>query len=79
MMTTPDNLQENTEVKNEPILLTVKQVAKLIGMSERSIWRLSGSGEFPAPIALGRSKRWYRKSVDDFAEANAHKANDQRS
>ena len=78
-MGTQNDIHENTEDENQPILLTAKQVAYLLGLSERSIWRLSGAGDLPAPIALGRSKRWYRKSLDEFAAANTRKANDRRS
>ena len=72
-MAPPEIFEENTTEENEPILLTVKQVGHLVGLCERSIWRLSGSGKFPAPISLGRSKRWYRKSVEEFAAAKAEK------
>lgn len=72
-MAPPEIFDKNIMDENEPILLTVKQVGHLVGLCERSIWRLSGSGKFPAPIALGRSKRWYRKSVEEFAADEAEK------
>ncbi len=43
----------------EVTLLTVRQVAELLGVHARSIWRLSQAGDIPAPIRLGeRVVRW---------------------
>ncbi len=39
-------------------LLTVKGVAALLALSERSIWKLTAAGRMPAPIRLGRAVRW---------------------
>lgn len=41
------------------VLLKVKEVAELMGISTRQVWRLSAAGDLPAPIVLGRrTKRW---------------------
>ena len=79
MMTTQNELCENTMNENEPILLTAKQVAYLLGLSERSVWRLSEAGKLPAPISLGRSKRWQRKSLDNFVAWKVRKVKGERS
>lgn len=40
-------------------LLTVRQVAELLGIHTRSVWRMSLTGAIPAPIRLGhRVVRW---------------------
>ena len=56
-------------VGDEPILLTVKQVAQLLCIGERTVWRLSSTGELPSPICIGRSRRWCRKVIEDHVLA----------
>jgi len=57
-------------------LLTAQEVAELLGVHVRSIWRLSQMGEIPAPIRLGeRVVRWrltdLREHLDRKAAAGA--------
>ena len=42
----------------EPLLLTAAQVADLLGVSTRTLWRLPSAGSVPAPVKLGGSVRW---------------------
>lgn len=50
----------------EPLALTVEQVAQLLGISVRSVWRLSSAGDFPSPVSIGRSKRWARQAIEAY-------------
>ncbi|MCL2639496.1 MAG: helix-turn-helix domain-containing protein [Phycisphaerales bacterium] len=52
--------------QHQPLVLQVKQVAKLLNLSERTIWRLASTGEIPRPIGFGRSRRWSHKSLEQF-------------
>jgi excisionase family DNA binding protein len=53
----------------EVTLLTVRQVAELLGVHIRSIWRLSQAGEIPAPIRIGeRVVRWRLSDLRDHLE-----------
>lgn len=45
-------------------LLTVKDVATMLHLGQRSIWKFSACGELPAPISIGRLKRWDRQDMD---------------
>jgi len=57
-------------------LLTVRQVAELLGVHVRSVWRLSLTGELPAPIRLsGRVIRWRLADLRDHLE---HKVADDK-
>ena len=56
-----------TEFK--PLALTVEQVARLLGISVRSVWRFSSAGELPPPISIGRSKRWDARAIEHFVES----------
>ena len=48
-------------------LLRVRQVADLLGVHPRSIWRLSASGQLPKPVRLtGRLVRWKRREIEDY-------------
>ncbi len=54
--------------RERPLLLRVAQVATLLGISERSVWKHSTTGEIPPPVRIGRSQRWSRKAIDQFIE-----------
>jgi excisionase family DNA binding protein len=44
-------------------LLTTKQLAQILGVSERHVYRQSAAGKFPRPKRIGRCVRW---DPDDF-------------
>ncbi len=48
------------------LLLTVHEVAHLLGLGVRTVWRLSSAGELPAPLSIGRAKRWERKAIEIY-------------
>jgi len=60
--------QDSTSPNGDPprILMTAQETAHLLGISVRSIWRLSGNGQLPKPISLGRSKRWSRTAMEEY-------------
>ena len=39
-------------------LLTVKDVAKLLNLAVRTVWRRRSAGEIPPPVEIGGSVRW---------------------
>ena len=44
--------------EGEPDLLSAEQVAGRLGVSVRSVWRMSSAGEIPAPIKIRGQTRW---------------------
>lgn len=50
-------------VPAERLALRVGEVARLLGISVRSVWKLSAASELPRPIRLGRSARWLRDEI----------------
>ncbi len=45
--------------KTDVAVINVREVAELLGVSARTVWRMSQRGEIPAPIRLGdRVVRW---------------------
>ncbi len=54
---------------NLPRLLTVEQVAELLQVSTRTVWRLRSAAKIPEPLIFGGSLRWraaeLRTWIDD--------------
>lgn len=41
-----------------PLLIDVQEVARLLTVSPRTVWRWLSQGELPAPVRIGGSVRW---------------------
>ena len=54
---------------DETLLWDVKAVARALGLGVRTVWRFSSSGELPAPISVGRCKRWERHAIEAYVAA----------
>jgi excisionase family DNA binding protein len=52
-------------------LLTKKDVADLLGLTERTVERLIARGLFPRPLKVGHSVRWRVAVVEKFLEGAA--------
>lgn len=57
------------------LLLGLREVSKLLGVSPRSVWTWADEGKFPAPLELGRLRRWRREDVISFLANKALDAN----
>lgn len=56
-------------------LLTAREVADLLGVHVRSVWRLSQAGEIPAPIRIGeRVVRWRLADLEAHLQRLAERA-----
>jgi len=42
----------------QPFLIHSRDAAKLLGISERTLWGMSHAEETPSPIRIGRNVRW---------------------
>jgi prophage regulatory protein len=58
---------EPTEV--EPLLATASQVAELMQISTRTLWRLLSGGKVPEPLRIGGAVRWRLDVVKAWIEA----------
>lgn len=47
----------------EPILLSVRETARLLGVSVSSVWRRTKDGTLPEPIRIGGLTRYRREEV----------------
>jgi len=53
-------------------LLTVNQVADLLSLHPRTIWRMVSAGDLPAPIGIGRrAKRWRLVDLQTWMDQQA--------
>ncbi len=50
-------------------LLTAKQVAALMQISTRSVWRLLSSGELIEPLRIRGNTRWRRSELEQWIDA----------
>lgn len=49
--------------------LTAKEVARMLGISLRTLWRLKSSRKFPNPVRIGASPRWQKSVLLRWIEA----------
>jgi len=50
--------------------LTTKQLAELLNVSERHIYRMNASGKLPRPKRIGRCVRWDPDEVQRMLDGN---------
>lgn len=59
------NSQEPTE-QVTGALITAEDLAKLLAVSVRHIWRMADSGALPRALRLGRCVRWRRADIEEW-------------
>lgn len=60
------------ETKNQNCnLLSAKELAKVLSLSKRQIFRLNSSGKLPAPVRIGGSVRWAESTIAKWLAAGA--------
>jgi excisionase family DNA binding protein len=52
-----------------PLLLSAQILAKRLGVSVRTLWRLRTSGKLPQPVRLGGAIRWRATEIDAWIAA----------
>lgn len=64
----------NAELSGDlTVLMTFKDVCHVARISERHLYRLVSSGEFPGGIKLGRRRLWHPSELDDFLRRESRK------
>lgn len=49
-------------------LMTVEDIAKLLRVSVRTVWRLRRNGSLPRPVKIGGGVRWRMRDVKAWIE-----------
>lgn len=53
------------------VSLGVKDVAQILGICSRGVYRLLNEGDFPKPRKIGRLSRWDRTEILNWWDARA--------
>lgn len=51
-----------------PILINAEELGRMMGVSERTLWRLLSGGKLPQPVRIGRNTRWRLAEVTEWIE-----------
>ena len=57
-----------------PILINVHETARLLSVSDRTVWKMARAGRFPKPLHVGASARWRTADVEAFVHQLAEQA-----
>ena len=49
------------------MMMTCREVAEALGVSERSVWRWSATGVLPPPVQIGAARRWREQTIREWA------------
>ena len=82
MITSTNETQVEPNAETAPtkrLLVSVKEVAAALGVSERTCWRWAATGEIPAPVRIGRSVRWHKPTLNEhLRQAHARAQRERR-
>ncbi|HNU12424.1 MAG TPA: AlpA family phage regulatory protein [Rubrivivax sp.] len=67
-----NHIQDAVNESNvKPLLIDIKQVCNMIGMSPAFTWGRVAANRFPKPIKLGRATRWRASDVEEWVNQQA--------
>ncbi len=55
--------QEQVNQTQQPLAVSARELAGMLGISLRQVWRLNSTGKLPKPIRLGGSVKWRRDEI----------------
>lgn len=67
-MNTLERAYAQDKPKIEPAVLTIGQVAQLLQVSSRTLYRLRDAGKLPQCVRIGGAIRWSRSVVEDWVQ-----------
>jgi excisionase family DNA binding protein len=53
-------------------LLQVKEVARLLKISVRQVWKLTASGKLPNPVRIAGSVRWRESDIEAWIQGGCN-------
>jgi predicted DNA-binding transcriptional regulator AlpA len=66
-----DNQQRVSRPAMESEMLTVEEVATMLSIGVRSVWRKAQDGRLPPPIKMTGSTRWAKSTLQDWITEQA--------
>jgi len=58
-----------TEIEKEPVkLVGADQLAEMLSVSPRHIWRQRAAGKLPNPVKVGECVRWLSSDIEAWLE-----------
>ncbi len=63
------NTQKQASNTPQPLAISARELARLLDVSLRQVWRLNSTGKLPKPVRLGGSVKWRRDEIVAFVEA----------
>ena len=60
--------KKTAESVNRTQLLSAKELAEMLSVSKRQIFRLHSCGKIPRPLRIGGSIRWDAKMISEWIE-----------
>ncbi|MGD9857437.1 MAG: helix-turn-helix transcriptional regulator [Planctomycetaceae bacterium] len=63
---------------SEPLLISAEQLAEMLQVSTRTLWRLLTHDELVRPVRIGGSTRWRLDEVRQWIEGGCLPQNSQR-
>lgn len=67
-MSTTAEIEMRQSFAVEDRLLSVDEVAGILHVSDRSVWRLVANGDLPKPARVGRCARWFKSEVQAYLD-----------
>ncbi|MEX6159612.1 MULTISPECIES: helix-turn-helix transcriptional regulator [Providencia] len=61
-------MNTNTLLRAEDPLIDMAFITTYTGMTDKWFYKLIKDGEFPKPIKLGRSSRWFKSEVEAWVQ-----------
>jgi predicted DNA-binding transcriptional regulator AlpA len=71
---TPAAAPINTDIT--PLCIDAVELARLLDVSPRQIYRLNDAGRLPAPLAFGACRRWTLREIEAWLAAGAPRRKD---
>ena len=62
-------MMKNTATSSDPELINASELAKLLSLSVRTVWRLKSAGKLPKSLQLGRSVKWQKNEIVAWLES----------
>jgi predicted DNA-binding transcriptional regulator AlpA len=57
---------ESVILPSEPLMITAAELARLLRISTRTLWRRRSGGELPQPVCFGGTVRWRLEEIKNW-------------